>query len=558
MNRNSQIRALIVAAIAILAPLAPAQAPRPDFNRPRTIDVRHYTIRTSFDRAAKRVFGDTTVEFTPLGNDLRGLELDAVGLAFESVTLEPDGAPLDFSVSASSVAVRLDRGYRKGESTAVRFRYTAKPVKGIYFVEGMSLGRGIRSAPQIWTHGEPEEARHWFPAYDFPDDKATTEQFITAGTGETVIANGELVGTVDLPDGSRTHHFRMNVPHSVYLVSFVVGKYTVIEDAHGSVPLRFFTYPGKEDAARRAFGKTPAMMRIFEDLTGIAYPFAKYDQTIVSEFNFGGMENIAATTYSDVDIFLVDQTWGRPIVEDLVAHEIAHSWFGNLVTCRNWAELWLNESFATYMEAAYRERAYGREDYLKQIRKDAEEYFAENARLRKKRGLFNQLAKPDNSIFDAITYQKGSAVLHTLREAIGDEPFWKGVRIYLARHKWGNVETEDLKRAFEEASRRDLDRFFEQWVYGARHPILRYDRRYDPRNGVLIIDVEQVQTIDEASPAPFRFAVEVAIPVGDEKRFEVLRINRARQSFTIRVPSKPGKPEFDPKLRLPLLQIREK
>ena len=213
------------------------------------------------------------------------------------------------------------------------------------------------------------------------------------------------------------------------------------------------------------------MMRIFEDLTKINYPFNKYDQTIVAQYDeFAAMENITATTLSDREVFFADFDFGKSGVEDIVAHELAHSWFGNLVTCRNWAELWLNEGFATFMEAAYREKMYGREQYIAKIRDDVEIHFAENKPKRLRHGLFNQLARPDDSIFDTTTYQKGGVVIHTLREEIGDKAFWKGVNIYLERHKFENVETSDLQKAMEEASKQKLNWFFSQWVYGGGNP----------------------------------------------------------------------------------------
>lgn len=544
--------------IALLAAIpALSQVPKPDFNRVRTIDVENYTIRTSFDRRKKTVNGDTTVTFRPLSDEFRTLELDAVGLRFENVEIVPGGGSLDFRTTPNSVIVTLDRPRGKGEKISVRFKYSANPAKGVYFVDSKRDGSKLIRDAQIWTQGEPEETRYWIPSYDFPDDKATTEQFITVDRGETAIANGELVG-VNESGRQTTFHFKMAQPHSIYLTSLVVGKYVKITGRYKDIPLAFYVYPGKESAARDVLAKTPEMMRIYEELTGIGYPYNKYDQIVVADFKFGGMENITATTLSDDDVFLIEQPWGKNIVEDLVSHELAHSWFGNLLTCRNWAELWLNESFATFMEAAYREKKYGRSDYLRKIRQDADEYFAENARLKRKRGLFNQLAKPDDSIFDAVTYQKGGAVLHTLREYVGDEIFWQSVKTYLKRHKWQNVETEDLKRVFEEVSGRDLGRFFEQWVYAARHPILRYVRTYDEGAGTLTLDVEQTQIVDEVSPEPYEFDVNIEFAEGNARRSEKLSINKRQQSFTFKVASKPGKILFDPELKVPLLQVREK
>ncbi|MBK8149216.1 MAG: hypothetical protein IPK58_13675 [Acidobacteria bacterium] len=297
--------------IALLAAIpALSQVPKPDFNRVRTIDVENYTIRTSFDRRKKTVNGDTTVTFRPLSDEFRTLELDAVGLRFENVEIVPGGGSLDFRTTPNSVIVTLDRPRGKGEKISVRFKYSANPAKGVYFVDSKRDGSKLIRDAQIWTQGEPEETRYWIPSYDFPDDKATTEQFITVDRGETAIANGELVG-VNESGRQTTFHFKMAQPHSIYLTSFVVGKYVKITGRYKDIPLAFYVYPGKESAARDVLAKTPEMMRIYEELTGIGYPYNKYDQIVVADFKFGGMENITATTLSDDDVFLIEQPGER-------------------------------------------------------------------------------------------------------------------------------------------------------------------------------------------------------------------------------------------------------
>src|SRR5258708_37908065 len=341
------------AIIFVTAFSAFGQPKRPDFNRAQTFDAQNYTIRASFDRANKKVFGDTTVSLKPLKADFKVVELDAVDLAFDSVTLEPSGAVLQYKTLPSKVVVTLGKAYGPDDLISIRLKYTAVPTKGVYF-----RGADNMHSDQIWSQGEADEARHWFPSFDFPSDKATTEEYITAKKDETVVGNGEFLGKAENADGTETWHYKMPIPHSTYLVSFVIGKYARIEDKYKDIPLGFYVYPGKEATAAKAFGDTPKMIGVYEELTGVPFPYNKYDQTVVSQFQFGGMENITATTMNDQEIFFADFDFGKSIVVDLVSHELAHSWFGDLVTCRNWAELWLNEGFATYMEAAYREKAF--------------------------------------------------------------------------------------------------------------------------------------------------------------------------------------------------------
>ncbi len=550
---------IFFAAFLFVAPLN-AQDQNANLNRVRTYDVQHYTIRVSFDRAAKKVFGDTTVQFKPLTENFKILELDAAGMSFDSVKLEASGKDAEYRLAGEKIIITLDKFYSPADLIAIRFKYSAIPAKGIYFVdEKRDKNKKVTTPAQVWTQGEPEDAHHWFPSYDFPDDKATTEQFITTEKDETAIGNGELLETNENADGTKTFHFKMPVPHSTYLVSFVVGKYVRVSDSYKNIPLGFYVYPGRESIARPAFGKTKDMMRIFEELTGIAFPFNKYDQTIVANYSsFSAMENITATTYSDNDVFLVQIEDTRNLVEDIVSHELAHSWFGNLVTCRNWAELWLNEGFATFMEAAYREKMYGREDYLRTVRVFALEHLLENMPRGKRHGLFNRLARPDDSLFDSTTYQKGGAVIHTLRETIGDDAFWRGVHIYLARHKFQNVETPDLQKAMEEASGKKLDWFFSQWVYSAGYPEIKVTPTFNRAKKTLTLAVDQTHESDALVPAAFVLPIDVEMAFVTGSKTEKIEITKRNQSFVFNVDGAPKSVVFDKRFKIPLKMIEIK
>lgn len=531
-----------------------AQIGKPEFTRAQTFDVRHYSIRASFDRTNKKVLGDTTVSLSPLKADLRMVELDAVDIAFESVTL--DGKPAQFKTVDGKVIVTLDKAYGPGDVIALQFKYTASPKKGVYFVDAES-GRTSHSA-QIWTQGEAEEARHWIPSYDFPSDKATTEEYLTVEKDETVIGNGELIGKEPNPDGTVTWHYKMPVPHSTYLISFVIGKYVRVADKYNAIPLGFYVYPGKEETARRAFGDTAKMMAVFEELTGVKFPYNKYDQTIVAHFQFGGMENITATTMSDNEIFFADFDFGKPIVTDLVSHELAHSWFGDLVTCRNWAELWLNEGFATYMEAAYREKVNGREDYITKVRSDAGDFLVDDSINRKRHGLYNRSAADVNGLFDnaAITYNKGGAVLHMLREQVGTENFWKAVNIYLNRHKLANVESTDLKRAMEETSGQDLGWFFDQWVYGISAPKLTVKPVYSTRTKTLKLTITQTQKPEAMVTAAFRMPMDIDITAGRNTSSKAVTVTKRIETITIPSAAKPSEIVLDPNDKVILKTVK--
>jgi aminopeptidase N len=528
------------------------------FDRPRIYDVQHYTLRVRFDRAKKVVYGDSTVTLTPLSSEIKQVELDAVGLAFTSVRLNDAAGQASYKATADKVTVMLDRAYKPGELINLRFLYSTKPKKGIYFVPAsIENGKEVRSE-QIWTQGEAEEARYWFPSFDFPSDKATTEEYINAQKDETVIGNGELVERIEEADGTVTHHFKMDIPHSTYLVSFVIGKYVKVTDESRGVPLGFHVYPGRESIVPLAFGDTGKMLAAFEDLTGVKFPYNKYDQTIVAGFQeFSGMENITATTLADQDVFFANFEFGRATVEDLVSHELAHSWFGDIVTCQNWSELWLNEGFATFMEAASREKLFGRDSYIRKLRSDVATFLADEAINKKRHALVNQLAKPDNSLFDVTTYQKGGAVVHMLREEMGDEAFWKAINTYLNRHKYANVRSTDLQKAMEEASGKDLGWFFQQWVYSSGYPKLTMSRSYNAAGKTLTVTLTQTQAASSGTPLIFRLPMELEITTNGGKTTEHVVLDKRTAKFNFKVDGEPTSVKLDPRDAVILKTVKD-
>ncbi|MGI8670349.1 MAG: M1 family metallopeptidase [Aridibacter sp.] len=529
-------------------------------NRERTYDVQHYVIRLDFDRKNKTVFGDSTIELKPLKDNFNLLALDSDGIKFESVKLDASGKDLIFKTIENQVLIMLDKSYNKDETLSVRFKYSVKPKKGIYFVDELkSKGKVIRSS-QIWSQGEAEETHYWLPSFDYPDDKSTTEQFITVNKGETVVANGEFIDEVENKNGTNTFHYKMPIPHSLYLTSFVIGTYEKVSDKYKDIPLGFYVYPGQKALAAAAYGKTKDMMRIYEELTGVDFPYNKYDQTMVADFQFGGMENITATTMADTEILFAKLPFGRDLVQDLVSHELAHSWFGNLVTCKNWSELWLNEGFATFMEAAYREKMYGRKQYIDKIQGDATDFFTyASLRENSQYALFNLKADPKNDLetmFTPVTYQKGGVVIYMLREELGDEVFWKAINKYLNDHKFQNVETSDLQKAMEEVSGKDLDWFFKQWVYGTGYPKLQVKQTFNPSSKKLELKITHTQTAVNGTPAEFQLPLDVEITTAAGKQTEKILVNKRTQSFTIPVKAKLQLLTFDKNFKIPLKDIK--
>ena len=261
---------------------------------------------------------------------------------------------------------------------------------------------------------------------------------------------------------------------------------------------------------------------------------------------------------ADTEISMADTEFGQNLVMDLVSHELAHSWFGNLVTCRNWAELWLNEGFATFMEAAYREKAFGRQNYMNKIRSDAAQFLVDDAVTRRRHGLFNQRAGDVDALFDnaAVTYNKGGAVVHMLREQVGDKTFWKAINSYLNRHKFGSVESTDLKKVMEEASGQDLGWFFDQWVYGAGAPSLDVKSIYRKRAKTLTVTVSQTQIADALIPSTFRLPMKISAKTAGGTTEIGNEITRRVQTFTIKLADKPVSLEVDEEDKIPLKKLK--
>ncbi len=549
--------ALTVCILLFLPTAAFAQNSVNSTTRTSDFDVQNYIIRVKFDASHKKVFGDTTVQFKPLAENFNRLELDAVDLLFDSVTLEPSGENLKFIADNGKVSVIFDKTYSPSDSISVHFKYSTSPAKGVYFVDAFIDHKKEIHSAQIWTQGEAEEARYWIPSYDFPNDKAASEEYITVKNDETAIGNGEFIEKIANPDGTQTFHYKMSIPHSVYLVSFVIGKYSKISEKYKNVDLSYYVYPGEESFVPTAYGKTKKMLEIYEQLTGVDFPYNKYDQTMVANFQFGGMENITATTMADTDIRLANYAFGKRIAEDLVSHELSHSWFGDLVTCKDWSNLWLNEGFATFMEAAYREKMYGRADYLTALRQDYQEFAADEAIGKNRHALDNPKPDPTSQdLFDVTTYKKGGLVVHTLRETVGDQAFWKAINVYLNRYKYQNVDYTNLQSVMEEVSGQKLDWFFKQWVLGAGMPRLEIEPTYSAKNQTLTVKIKQTQANDGITPPVFMLPFEVEIKSRTSTKIENFVIKNQQEVFTFKTNAKPTVLKFDPNEKIPLKIIK--
>src|SRR3990172_8044176 len=354
----------------------PLPGDRPRYPRDRLFDVRHIRLEVAIDLEARRLWGTCSTTLAAINDGLSRLEFDCVDLAVKSVSLS-GGAPLPYEVSDGRLRIDIGSPRAAGEELTVAVEYECtEPRRGLYFV---APDEAYPDKPlQAWTQGQDEDSRHWFPCYDYPNEQATSEVIVTVPEGFTTVGNGELVATrTDKSRRTTTFHWRQSVPHVAYLLSLTVGRFAKIEEAWESLPVEYYVPPGREEDGRRAFAKTPKMLAFFSERTSIRYPYAKYAQVAVADFIFGGMEIVSATTVTD-RVLHDERAHLDYSADSLVAHELAHQWFGDLFTCRDWSPAWLNEGFATYFDHLFREHDLGTDEFRYALFQDAEEYFRED------------------------------------------------------------------------------------------------------------------------------------------------------------------------------------
>jgi aminopeptidase N len=521
------------------------------FERDRPFSVQHLRLDVTLDVAQKSIVARTTLDVRRVDPSAEAIALDAVGFTIDRVSVDGHEAEWRYDGQLLTVSLRADH-----QAARIDVDYRATPRRGLYFLEP---DEHYPDRPrQVWSQCQEEDARHFVVCHDSPHAKMTTEVIARVPRGWYALSNGALVSTDEPERGPHVYHWKMDEPHSSYLLTLVAGEFTEIADGvvllGREVPVTYLVPRGREEDGRRAFGRTPEMIRHFSEVTGVPYPWNKYAQVVVSDFIFGGMENTTATTmYEHV---LLDERAAIDVTsDDIVAHELAHQWFGDYVTCRAWYEAWLNEGFATFFEHVWREKDLGADEYAYGIKGDLAAYASE-AHGRYRRSVVCQDYDAPLDLFDRHLYEKGALVLHSLRVELGDTLFWRGVKRYLDGHAGGIVETRDLQRAMEEVSGRSLGRFFEQAVYRAGHPEVEVHIGWD--RGVLTVGARQTQSTSDGVPACFELTLDLDVvdSSGNVTRRSVTMTER-HQSFALSAPTRPAFVVVDPAARI-LGEVRVK
>ncbi len=518
------------------------------YERDRPFTIEHIALDLVLDVPGRAVEGTARLRVRRVDARAKVLRLDAIAFDLKSVTLDKGKARFDYDDTA--LAIDVPDGATEFEVTVA---YRVKPKRGLYFLEP---DEHVRERPrQVWSQCQDEDARYWIPCHDKPHVKQSSELRISVPKGWRTLSNGVLLESSAQSDeraDRAVFHWKQEQPHASYLITLVAGEFGEIVEEKTRIPINYLVPKGREVDGKRTFGRTPLMIALFEKKTGIQYPWPKYTQVVVHDFIFGGMENTSATTM--YEHILLDERAAQDVdMDGLVAHELAHQWFGDYVTCRDWSEGWLNEGWATYMELVWKEEGsdprgdlpfetFGRDDYDYALKGELDIYLAEDAGRYRRPIVCRDYDSPID-IFDRHLYQKGALVLHVLRRAIGDGPFWRAVNGYLKKHAFGSVETRDFQRALEAESGKSLDRIFDMYVHGSGHPELEVVLEHS--EGQLVVSVRQTQKVDEHTKL-FDGPLAIDIVADGKRRREVVRVRAVKDSFVFNLADRPSHVAIDP------------
>ncbi len=532
-----------------------------DFKRPthhpsdkRVNDLIHTKLEVSFIWKTKQLKGEAELTLKPYFYETDSLILDAKALDIEKVTLIRENRKevgLAYNVSNSELKIKLDKTYSKTENYSVKINYTANPekveenggaaiagAKGLYFINADSSEKN--KPTQIWTQGETEASSCWFPTIDSPNEKCTQEIYITVDQRYKTLSNGLLIYSTPNENGTKTDYWKMDKPHSPYLFMLAIGDFSIVEDAwtraDGSkMAVNYYVEEEYKVHAKAIFGKTPRMIDYFSKILGVEYPWGKYHQVVVRDYVSGAMENTTAVIHGE----FLQQTKREMIDgdnESIIAHELFHHWFGDLVTCESWSNLPLNESFANYSQFLWDEYEYGRMTADKNAFSEMEGYIL-SAQQQGAKDLIRFDYTNKDEMFDAVSYNKGGRILHMLRSYVGDDAFFQSLKKYLLDNAYNTAEIHDLRLAFEETTGEDLNWFFDQWFLAGGHPVLDITQRYSDSTDLLSVFVAQKQNLDE-TPL-YKVPVQIEIYVNHKRNRKLVWLENRRDTFQFELSTPP-------------------
>ena len=535
-------------------------APRTEFVREpynpsytRRNDLLHTKLDVRFDWSKQHLLGKATLKLKPYFYPTDSLRLDAKGFDIHKVAMKTGDKLTDLKYEYKGnkdLFIKLGRTYTRNEEYEIYIEYTAKPNdlplggsaaitsdKGLYFIN--PLNEEPDKPQQIWTQGETESSSCWFPTIDRPNERTTQEMYMTVEDRFKTLSNGLLKSSNKNADGTRTDYWVMDQPHAPYLFMMTVGEFAVVKDDWNGMLLEYYVEPKFEKDAKNIYPNTPEMLTVFSERFGVKYPWSKYSQVVVRDYVSGAMENTTAVIFGDFiqmdSRSLMDMS---DMNEGIVAHEMMHHWFGDLVTCESWANLPLNESFANYSEYLWFEHKYGR-DAADNIRMGELQGYLNQATIRgDAQPLIRYAYEDKEDMFDAHSYNKGGLILHMLRNYLGDEAYFAGLKTYLEENKFRAAEVHDLRLAFEKVTGEDLQWFFNQWFLTKGHPKLDISKEWDANTKEMRINIEQIQNHKESTVFILPIAIEIYTDAGGNTPIrQTVWMREQKETFSFKIAS---------------------
>jgi aminopeptidase N len=525
----------------------------PVYNASHTfeVDLLHSKIEISFDWAKKRAIGRAVLTMRPWFYATDKVTLDAKNFDIHSIAFEGQNSPLKYAYNNQQLEIQLGKTFTRNETIKLVIDYTAKPDerenfggsaaitadKGLYFIN--ADGQDKTKPRQIWTQGETESNSYWMPTVDKPNERCTQEMYITVEDKFKTLSNGTLISSQKNADGTRTDYWKMDKPHAPYLFMMAIGEFAVVQDKWRGINVDYYVEPKFEQDARAIFPYTPEMLEFFSNKLGYSYPWSKYSQVVVRDYVSGAMENTTAVIFGEFmqknQRELLD---AGHVNENVVAHEMFHHWFGDLVTTENWANLTLNEGFANYSEYLWLENKHGREVADNHLMDEQQGYLvsAQNGG----HPLIHFGYNDREDMFDAHSYNKGGCVLHMLRHLAGDEAFFAALSHYLKKNEYSDVEADELRMAFEEVTGQDWNWFFNQWFFASGHPILDISYAWDESAKTTTVQIAQTQ---EGKEVPHIFELPLSVDIYDKKGNKIrknIRMTQRKQAFVFESAEKPA------------------
>jgi aminopeptidase N len=526
---------------------------KPHYNPDRPGQVSHIALDLTLDIPHRAFQGTATLTLLPVRRGISQLTLDAVDLQIDSVLIDNISQPFEYD--GQNLTIRLLQPTQLDALQIAIAYHVQNPQRGLYFI---APDEHYPHKPvQVWTQGEDEDSRFWFPCFDYPGQLATSEIRVTVPKPYRAISNGELVAISD--QGLNTlYHWSQQQIHPTYLMTLAVGDFAELVDDWRGIPVTYYVEKGKESEARLSMGKTPRMIEFFSQKFGYPYPYPKYAQVCVDDFIFGGMENTSTTLLTDRALLDERAAIDNLRTESLVAHELAHQWFGDLVVIKHWSHAWIKEGMASYAEVLWTEQEYGKDDAAYYLLGEARSYLEEDA-SRYRRPIVTHVYREAIELYDRHLYEKGACVYHMIRGILGDELFDRFVHTFVQDHAHQTVETIDLLRAIEKATGYNLLFLFDQYVYRGGHPDFKVAYSWDSENQVAKLTITQTQAKDEGKgkiselfdlkiPVAFNFLAPTVTAQTSTKtsaKTVVLRLNEKEQSFYFPLEHKPDFISFD-------------